>query len=123
MAYNSIVDFKSMSKGGLLLDASGDIAFTDNSFEALKAMVVTRVQAALNAYKLYPMIGADLDNVLGTTVAEEAETTIQKQITQALTNQFLTTGSFSVNTIPLSNSIVVYIYLQGTLVMTTTVTT
>jgi hypothetical protein len=111
-ANNTVVDFKWMSRGGLVIDSTGDIAFTDNSFEAVQAMVVSRLKADLDGWQLY-QIGADLDSVIGNTVSEEVETTIQKQINTSLTNQFLSAGSFTVETIALSNMIQIYVYLQA----------
>jgi hypothetical protein len=113
-ANNTVVDFKWMSRGGLVIDSTGDIAFTDNSFEAVQAMVVSRLKADLDGWQLY-QIGADLDSVIGTT--------IQKQINTSLTNQFLSAGSFTVETIALSNMIQIYVYLQGSLIATASVNT
>jgi hypothetical protein len=53
----SMVDFRWMSKGGVLLDATGDISFTTTPWECMVAMVNTRLKAAVNGWKLYP-IGA-----------------------------------------------------------------
>ena len=122
MASNSsIVDLKWMSKGGLLLDSSGDIAFTDSSLESLTDMVVTRLNAALYGFKQYN-IGSDLDVLIGSTVDDELEIAIQKQVTQSLTNQFLPIGALVVNTIKVANIINIYVYVQGSLIASKIVT-
>ena len=116
------VDLGWMSKGGLLQDGSGDIAFTVSPLQCLKDMAYTRLKATLNAWKLYPMIGADLDSCPGQTVAAELETTIQRQVTAAFTQDFLPYGSFTVKTVPMGSTIQVFVFLDKTLIATTTVT-
>jgi hypothetical protein len=121
MASNNIVDFKVMPRGGLIIDSTGDIAFTTTSFEAIQSMVIARLKASLNAYQLY-QIGADLDAIVGNTISAELETTVNKQVVQSLTNQFLPMGTFTVETITVGSIIQVYVYIQNTLVATTNIT-
>jgi hypothetical protein len=116
---NSIIDFMWMSSGGLLLDSSGDLAFTNNSNQSLIDMTITRLQADLDAWKMYPGLGADLDALIGETESAELEITIQKQLNQSLANNFLPKGSFTVETISIANIINIYVYIQGTLVAST----
>jgi len=117
----TMVDFSWMSQGGLLLDATGDIAFTASPRECLAAMVNTRLKAALDGWKLY-QIGADLDKLIGTTVAAELELSIQRQVRASLSRDFLPLGSFTVSTLAVgSQTIQVFVYVQNQLVASTTV--
>ena len=116
-----MTDFRWMSQGGLVLDSTGDIAFTASPWECLTAMVNTRLKAALNGWKLY-QIGADLDNLLGSTVAAELELSIQRQVQASLSQDFLPTGSFTVSTLPVGNQDThVFVYIQNQMVASTTV--
>jgi hypothetical protein len=118
----SMVDFRWMSKGGLLLDSTGDISFTGSSWECMAAMINSRLQAAVNGWKLYP-IGAGLESNLGTDPAE-AEISIQRQAITCLSQDFLPTGAFTVSTLRLSDTeTAVFVYVQNQLVATTTVST
>jgi hypothetical protein len=123
MAFNnlpSVVDFKWMSRGGLLIDSSGDISFNATTLESIQDMIATRLKAAANGWQSYT-IGADLESLIGSTDPEEIEIAIQKQITQSLTNQFLQKGSFTVQTISSGKLVNVYVYIQETLVASTSV--
>lgn len=116
------VDFAWMSKGGVLLDSTGDIAFTQSPWECMQAMVSTRLKAAIDGWKLY-RIGADLDALIGQTVAPELETAIQRQVQASLSNDFLPVGFFQVKTVALGQSVKVFVYIQSTLIASTTVNT
>ena len=116
-----MVDLRWMSKGGLVLDATGDIALTASPWECLTAMVATRLKAAIDGWKLY-RIGADLANLIGTTVSAELELSIQRQIQASLSQDFLPTGSFTVSTLLVGpQTVQVFVYVQNQLVASTTV--
>jgi len=117
----AMVDFRWMSKGGLVLDSTGDISLTATPWECLATMVNTRLKAAIDGWKLY-QIGADLENLIGTTVAAELELSIQRQVQSALSQDFLPTGSFTVSTLLVGpQTIQVFVYVQNQLVASTTV--
>lgn len=117
------VDLRWMSKGGVLVDSTGDVAFTESPWECLRTMVNTRLKAALDGWKSY-QIGADLENLVGSTVTAELETSIQRQVEASLTNDFLPVGSFTVSTLKIgSNVIQVYVYIQNQLIASQTVNT
>jgi hypothetical protein len=116
-----MVDLRWMSQGGLLLDPTGDISFTASPWECLVAMANTRLKAAIDGWKLY-RIGADLATLIGTTVAQELELSIQRQIQASLSQDFLPAGSFTVATILVGQQTVqVFVYVQNQLVASTTV--
>jgi hypothetical protein len=113
-----------MSRGGILLDGTGDIALTDPmGLESIQDMVRTRLKAALNGWKLYS-IGADLQNCLGNTAIEELETAMSQQVHQSLTKSFLRAGTFQVETIiepTVGNSgatATIYVFLNNSLLAT-----
>ena len=84
-------------------------------------MVTTRLKAALDGWKLYP-IGADLENLLGSTVAAELELSIQRQVRASLSLDFLPLGSFTVSTLVVGpQTVQVFVYVHNQLVATTTV--
>lgn len=115
-------DLRWMSSGGLLIDGSGDIACTDsNSLESTHSVVRSRLKAALNGFKLYK-IGADLQNRIGDTVSQETEIGIRRQITQCLSTNFLSTGSFQVETISDIDKVHAFVYMNKELVGKVTVT-
>jgi hypothetical protein len=117
----AMVDFRWMSKGGLVLDATGDISFTATPWECMVAMVNTRLKAAIDGWKLY-QIGADLESLIGSTVASELELSIQRQVQSALSQDFLPTGSFTVSTMVVGpQTVQVFVYVQNQLVASTTV--
>jgi len=116
-----MTDFRWMSQGGLVLDSTGDISFTASPWECLTAMVNTRLKAALDGWKLY-RIGADLENLIGTTVAAELELSIQRQVQASLSQDFLPTGSFTVSTLVVEpQTVQVFVYVQNQLIAATTV--
>jgi hypothetical protein len=110
-----------MSSGGILLDGTGDVATTLNSIEELDSMISTRLKAAVNGWKLYA-IGAGLDVFPGNPVNNNTELSIQRAVTASLTRQFLPSGSFTVQTLAIGNTIEIYVYVSGTLVTSTSVT-
>ena len=115
------VDFRWGSKGGLLLDSTGDIAFTASPWECLRSMVMSRLQAAIDGWQLY-QIGADLDAVIGQTVNAELETTIQRQTEASLTQDFLPLGSFTVSTLPVGDQVIqAFVFIQSRLIASITV--
>lgn len=116
-----MADFRWMSAGGILLDGSGDVATTLTSMEELETMVATRLKAAVDGWKLYT-IGAGLEAFPGLPVNANTELSIQRAVTSSLTRQFLSAGSFTVQTLAVGNSIELYVYLNQTLLTTTTVT-
>ena len=114
-------DFRWMSQGGLVLDQTGDISFTASPWECLAAMVNTRLKAAIDGWKLY-RIGADLLNLIGSTVNAELELSIQRQVQASLTQDFLPTGAFTVSTLRVGpRTIQVFVYVQNQMVASTTV--
>jgi hypothetical protein len=116
-----MTDFRWMSQGGVLLDATGDISFTASPWECLSAMINTRLKAAIDGWKLYA-IGADLENLIGTTVNAELELSIQRQVQASLSQDFLPTGAFKVSTILVGpQTVQVFVYVQNQLVASTTV--
>jgi hypothetical protein len=118
-----MVDFRWMSNGGLLIDGSGDIACTSADSKESKIDVVrSRLKAALDGWKLYP-IGADLDNLRGQTIDEELEKAIHRQVTRCLSNEFLPEGSFQVETLADIDRIHVFVYIEGQLAASATVST
>ena len=110
------IDWRWQSAGGILLDGTGDIAFTSGlTNESLADMIRTRLKAALTGWQLYP-IGADLETLLGSTMDAELEARIQRQVTTSLSNQFLSRGSFQVQTLPNGGRMSVLVYISQQLV-------
>lgn len=107
-----------MSQGGMLLDGSGDLATTLNSLEEMETMVATRLKAAVKAWKLYA-IGAGLEVFQGQPINTNTELSIQRSVTSSLTRQFLPSGSFTVQTLAIGNEVEVYVYINGTLITST----
>ena len=117
------VDFRWMSRGGVLLDSTGDVSFTQSPWECLRSMANSRLKAAFDGWKSY-QIGADLENVIGSTVAAELETTIQRQVESSMSQDFLPMGSFTVSTLKVGNQAYqVFVFIQNQLVASTTVST
>lgn len=110
-----------MSQGGLLLDGTGDVAVTLNSLEEIESMIATRLKASVKAWKLYA-IGAGLDVFQGQPVNSNTELSIQRAVTASLTRQFLPAGSFTVQTVAIGNQIEVYVYINQTLITSTSLT-
>ena len=106
------------------MDGAGDIALTQSVTEELSTMVATRLKAALNGWKLYP-IGASLETFIGSPVGinQNTELAIQRRVTSALTLQLLPAGSFTVQTVTLGNEVQVLVYLGQSLVASTSVVT
>jgi hypothetical protein len=114
-------DFKWMSNGGLLLDGSGDLACTDPStLDSVRDIMRSRLKAKLDGWKLY-RIGADLSALLGSTVSEELELTIRRQVSAALSADFLPARSFTVETLAVGENIHVMVYVNDELMATTIV--
>lgn len=59
--------------------------------------------------------------MIGQAVEQEVETQIQQQVTAALTYQFLSAGSFQVKTRAIGDTIKVYVYLNGVIAATASV--
>jgi len=114
------LDYKWMSQGGLLLDGTGDIAFTSTGLETIVAMVRTRLKAAVDGWQLY-RIGCGLDQFPGDTADTNTEVAIQRQVLNAISNGFLPASMFSVTTIKLGSVIQVYVYLNNQLIANTAV--
>lgn len=114
-------DYKWGSNGGVFLDGTGDIAFTDTDLETIVSMVRTRLKASVNAWKLYA-IGAGLDTFLGGTSSAEAEISIQRQVTGALSKNYLPANIFDIQTLRLGGEIQVYVFINKALVAQATVT-
>lgn len=114
------VDYKWMSQGGLLLDGTGDIAFTSTGMETIIAMVRTRLKAAVDGWQLYK-IGCGLQDYIGDPSDSNTELNIQRQTLNAISKGFLPTSLFSVTTLRLGDEIQVYVYLSNQLIATTTV--
>lgn len=122
MASNAnLTDWKWMNSGGILCDGTGDISFTLNNADGMQTMMFSRLKGDLNAYKLYAVC-ADLDSLIGSVPNAELETAIQKQVSQSLSNQFLQTSDFTVETISVGTVINIFVYIQGSLIATMTVT-
>ena len=116
------VDLAWQSQGGLLLDGTGDLAFTANPIQCLKDMVDTRLKAALNGWKLYPGICAGLDQVIGRTNPAEINITLQRQVYAVLSNGFLPTGSFQIRVVPAGRTTHLFVFLGKNLLTSYTVT-
>jgi hypothetical protein len=116
------MDLRWMSQGGTLIDGTGDLAITLSVTEEMETMVMTRLKAAIDGWKLY-QIGADLDSFRGDPVNQNTELSIQRQVTAVLQKQFLQAGSFSVQTLAVGNVITVLVYLNKTLIASMDVTT
>jgi hypothetical protein len=114
-----MIDYKWMSQGGLLLDGTGDISFSDVE-NSIKEMVRTRLKADIDGWKLYA-IGAGLDARRGDAITPELEVAISRQVTNSLSNQFLPSGSFNVKVIASVNRIDIFVYLNDTLIVTASV--
>ena len=116
-------DLRWTSQGGVLVDGNGDLAVTLSAQEELETMARTRLKAAINGWKLY-RIGADLQSFIGSSVGINQNTAvaIQRQVSAAMTNQFLPAGSFNVQTVVLGKEIQVLLYLGQTLIASQTVT-
>lgn len=115
------VDYRWMSNGGLLLDGSGDIAFTESPEECAISMVRSRIKAAVDGWKQY-RIGAGLNDYIGNTSDAGAEISIQRRVLAALSNKYLPSSTFDVRTLRLGSVIQVFVYISDKLIAQITVT-
>lgn len=117
-----LTDFRWQSAGGMLLDGTGDIQVTDPMIpESLVDMIFTILKADTNSWKLYN-IGANLSYLIGETIDPELELKIKRLISDALTRAgILSSGDFSVETIPTDGSILAILYINQVAVATVTV--
>jgi hypothetical protein len=109
-----------MSSGGILLDGTGDLAVTLSPLEEFNSMVATRLKAAVKGWKLYA-IGAGLEVFPGNPVNTNTELSIQRAVTASLTRDFLPSGSFTVQTLAIGDTIEIYVYISKTLVASTSI--
>jgi hypothetical protein len=116
------VDYRWQSQGGILLDGDGDIAYTSDPLETVVDLVNTRLDAAVDAYKLY-RIGAGLTEALGVANDGEEELEIRRRVVSALTVDFQPACSFDVQTLALGEEIVVSIFLGDQFIATTSIST
>jgi len=118
-----MIDFRWMEFGGIYLDPSGDIALTSAAtLDSVRDIVESRLKAAANGWKLYP-IGADLEARLGEVTDPEFTLSLQRQVTDALSNGFLPTNSFQVKVLPYRTRVEVLVYVQNTLLANVTLNT
>ena len=111
-----MIDFLSMSCGGVLLDGSGDIALNSDPMVSITDIIRSRLKADIDGWKLY-RIGADLNSFIGTPNNEELETAIKRRVTSCLNNNFLPQGSFSVKTLRTGDSMNIFVYINNTMVV------
>jgi hypothetical protein len=112
-----VVDFCWQSQGGVMIDGTGDIACTDDStMDSVVDIVRSRLKAALNGWKLYA-IGADLQSAVGQAIDPELELTLQRQVTQSLSDGFLSQSQFQVTTLVTGSKILVLVYLDSQLIV------
>ena len=78
-------------------------------------MVRTRLRARLQGWQLYT-IGADLATLPGKTCDATLELLAQRLVTSALSNSFLPSGSFRVQTTRSGGKLDIYVYLSNSLV-------
>lgn len=115
------IDYAWMSNGGLLLDGTGDIAFTSTDIETVISMVRTRLKSAVDGWKLY-RIGCGLDNFRGDTSDSNEESLIQRQVISQISNGYLPPSLFTVSTLRLGGDIQIYVYLSQSLIATANIT-
>jgi hypothetical protein len=112
-----VVDFCWQSQGGVMIDGTGDIACTDDStMDSVVDIVRSRLKAALNGWKLYA-IGADLQSAVGQAIDPELELTLQRQVSQSLSDGFLSQSQFQVTTLVTGSKILVLVYLDSQLIV------
>jgi hypothetical protein len=80
------------------------------------------MKSSLNGWQLYP-IGADLTARLGDTIDAELNITLRRQVNNALTNQFLPRGSFVVTTLQDNANIMIFVYINQSLIVSATLNT
>ena len=117
-----MTDFVWQSQGGVLIDGTGDLACTvESTLDSTVDVVRSRLKAALNGWKLYA-VGADLQAGVGQSIGPELELTLERQVTQSLSDGFLASSSFQVQTLATSGQVLVLVYLSGQLIVQAAVT-
>ena len=117
-----MTDFVWQSQGGVLIDGTGDLACTvESTIDSTVDVVRSRLKAALNGWKLYA-VGADLQAGVGQVIGPELELTLERQVTQSLSDGFLASSSFQVQTLATSGQVLVLVYLSGQLIVQAAVT-
>ena len=117
-----MTDFVWQSQGGVLIDGTGDLACTvESTLDSTVDVVRSRLKAALNGWKLYA-VGADLQAGVGQAIGPELELTLERQVTQSLSDGFLASSSFQVQTLATSGQVLVLVYLSGQLIVQAAVT-
>jgi len=117
-----VTDFVWQSQGGVLIDGTGDLACTvESTLDSTVDVVRSRLKAALNGWKLYA-VGADLQAGVGQSIGPELELTLERQVTQSLSDGFLASSSFQVQTLATSGQVLVLVYLSGQLIVQAAVT-
>lgn len=117
-----MTDFVWQSQGGVLIDGTGDLACTvESTIDSTVDVVRSRLKAALNGWKLYA-VGADLQAGVGQAIGQELELTLERQVTQSLSDGFLASSSFQVQTLATSGQVLVLVYLSGQLIVQAAVT-
>lgn len=111
-----MIDFRWQSNGGILLDGTGDIALSSvDGVESLHDMVRTRLKAAVRGWRQYE-IGAGLESFIGQTMNPELELEIKRQVSRALTKEFLKKGTFQIEVLSFPGQIHVLVYVNYLLV-------
>jgi hypothetical protein len=117
-----VTDFVWQSQGGVLIDGTGDLACTvESTIDSTVDVVRSRLKAALNGWKLYA-VGANLQAGVGQAIGPELELTLERQVTQSLSDGFLASSSFQVQTLATSGQVLVLVYLSGQLIVQAAVT-
>ena len=117
-----MTDFVWQSQGGVLIDGTGDLACTvESTIDSTVDVVRSRLKAALNGWKLYA-VGANLQAGVGQAIGPELELTLERQVTQSLSDGFLASSSFQVQTLATSGQVLVLVYLSGQLIVQAAVT-
>ena len=117
-----MTDFVWQSQGGVLIDGTGDLACTvESTIDSTVDVVRSRLKAALNGWKLYA-VGANLQAGVGQAIGQELELTLERQVTQSLSDGFLASSSFQVQTLATSGQVLVLVYLSGQLIVQAAVT-
>lgn len=113
------MDFLWCTSGGVLVDGTGDISFSSPTQE-LVDMVYTRVKASTEGWQLYT-IGANLSSRIGCIVTPTLCSKLQTQVSNSLSD-ILIAGSYQVQTLATGNTIDLFILVNGTAILTATVT-
>ena len=118
-----MIDFRWMEFGGIYLDPSGDIAVTPAAtLDSVRDIVQSRLKAALHGWKLYS-IGADLEARIGEVADPEFTLSLQRQVSDALSNGFLPANAFQVKVLTYRTRVEVLVYVQNTLLANVTLNT